>query len=323
MQRVLTSVTLLGLLVATAAAFAITEYLKLKKSPLYAVQVSAGAARPLHRPQPVVFSPVCHCTTSVARIGIRLRHPDRVTVTIVDSDGNTVATIADDRRLGAHSPQHFVWDGRTDAGALVPDGVYYPSVYLGNERHKFQFANRITVDTKPPEVRSASGLKPVLFAGPGRSVAIRYALGKNEKAHAVVYLGNRQVVLGRLTRPSAKIKWNGRLQYRQLPAGRYVLSVGAQDLAGNETPAGERKQVTVVLRYIELTPRRITVRSGRRLTVHVKTASRHYTWRLGQRHGGRHGKVLRLLAPSTPGTYRLVVAENGHAATAVVRVRAK
>jgi hypothetical protein len=57
--------------------------------------------------------------------------------------------------------------------------------------------------------------------------------------------------------------------------------------------------------------------------VHVKTSARRYTWRLGHRHGNGRGKVLRLSAPSTPGTYRLVVSENGHATTAVVRVRAK
>jgi hypothetical protein len=321
LQRVLTTVTLLGLLVATAAAFAITEYLKLKKSPLYAVQVSAGAAAPLHRAQPVVFSPVCHCTTSVARIGLELRHPDRVKVTIVDSAGHTVATRGNDRLLGARTPQHFGWGGRTDSGALVPDGVYYAWVHLANARRTFKFANKITVDTKAPEVRSTSGLKPVLLAGPGRSVAIRYAL--SEKAHALVYLGNRQVTLGRLTRLNAKIKWNGRLRYRQLPAGRYVLSIGAQDLAGNETPAGERKHVTVVLRYIDVTPERVTVRSGRPFQVHVETASKRYTWHLGHRHGERRGKRLRLRAPTTPSTYHLVVAENGHAATAVVRVRAK
>ena len=57
--------------------------------------------------------------------------------------------------------------------------------------------------------------------------------------------------------------------------------------------------------------------------MHVETASKRYTWRLGHRHGERRGKRLRLRAPTTPGTYRLVVTENGHAATAVVRVRAK
>jgi hypothetical protein len=322
LRRVLTTVTLLGLLVATAAAFAITEHLKLKKSPLYAVQVSAGTAPPLHRAQPVVISPVCHCATSVARIGIKLRHPDRVTVTIVDSSGHTVATLGGDRLLAAHAPQHFSWDGRTEAvGAPVPDGVYYPWVSLANARHTFQFANKITVDTQPPTVRSATGLKPVLQAGPGRSVAVKYNL--SEKAHALVYLGNRLIVVGRRTRPSDKIKWNGRLQHRQLPAGRYVLSIGARDLAGNETPAGERKHVTVVLRYIDVTPGQVTVRSGRPFKVHVETASKRYTWRLGHRHGERRGKRLRLRAPTTPGTYHLVVTENGHAATAVVRVRAK
>jgi hypothetical protein len=321
LQRVLTSVTLLGLLVATAAAFAITEHLKLKKSPLYAVQVSAGAAPPLHGAQPVVISPVCHCKTSVARIRIKLRHPDRVTVTIVDSSGHTVATLGSDRLLGARASQHFGWDGRTDSGALVPDGVYYPWVQLANARHTFKFANKITVDTQPPSVLSATGLKPVLQAGPGRSLAVKYKV--DEKAHALVYLGNRLIIVGRHTRLSDKIKWNGRLQHRQLPAGRYVLSIGAQDLAGNETPAGARKHVTVVLRYIDVSPGQVSVRSGRPFKVHVETASKRYTWRLGHRHGERRGKRLRLRAPTTPGTYRLVVTENGHAATAVVRVHAK
>ena len=71
----------------------------------------------------------------------------------------------------------------------------------------------------------------------------------------------------------------------------------------------------------QLTPERFSVRSGRRLTVHVKTSARRYSWRLGHRHGNARGKVLRLRAPSTPGTYRLVVSENGHATTAVVRVQ--
>src|SRR5206468_6293980 len=107
-QRGLTPVTRLGLLVATAAAFAITQHLKLIRSPIFGTQVSK------------VLSPVCHCPTAVARIRIRLRHESRVTVTIVDVAGNRVATIASNALLGAHSPQHFVWHGRTAAGAPAP-----------------------------------------------------------------------------------------------------------------------------------------------------------------------------------------------------------
>ena len=316
MQRVLSTVTLLGLLVATAAALAITEHLKLQKSVLYGIQVSAGRGPDVHPGLPTVFSPVCDCPTDVARLGIKLRHSDRVTVTIRDSDGHTVWTLADGELLGAHSPAHWFWHGHTASGSPVPDGIYKPSVTAGG--HTYNFANKIAVDTQPPKVLSATGLKPVLMAGPGRSVAIKYEFDGN--AHALVYLGNRLIIVGRHSRPSEKIKWNGRLDGGPLRAGKYVLSIGARDLAGNETPAADRKHVTVVVRYIEVTPQRTAVRVRRPFKVQVETAARRYTWRLGKRHGSRRGKTLRLRAPSTPGTYHLVVTENGHAATAIVRV---
>jgi hypothetical protein len=318
LQRVLTTVTLLGLLVATAAAFAITEHLKLEKSPIYGTSIFSS------RPgKPPLFSPVCGpgCPTRAASVRLRLRRTGRVTITIVDSDHNKVATIAPDVLMQAKRPETFPWNGRTDTGALAPDGVYYPWVQLPHRT--FRFINKITVDTVPPKVLSAAGVKrkPVLFAGRGRSVAIRYAF--SEKAHAVVYLNGRRVVLGHQTRPSSKIKWAGRANHKSLPPGRYVLSIGAVDLAGNETPASKRKDVTVTLRYVELTPERTTVRAGRPFKVHVETAARRYGWRLDHRHGSRRGRTLRLRAPTTPGTYRLVVTENGHTTTAVVKVRAK
>jgi hypothetical protein len=315
LQRVFTTVTLLGLLVATAAAFAITEHLKLIKSPVFGTLVE----------KPGVLSPVCgpDCPTRKATVRIRLRRTGRVTVLIVDSAGHKVATIASNVLVHARSPQHFVWDGRTDAGVQAPDGVYHP--WLELPRHTYPFTNKITLDSEPPKVLSAKRLsgKQDFLAGRGRSVAIHYSF--SEKAHAVVYLGRRLIIVGRKTGPIEKLNWAGRLgQFgKAVPPGTYVLSIGGRDLAGNETPAAERKSVTVAVSYIELAPERSVVRSGRRFTVHVETAARHYTWRLGKRHGSRRGKTLRLRAPTTPGTYRLVVAENGHAAAALVQVHGK
>ena len=310
MQRVLTTVTLLGLLVATAAAFAITEHLKLIKSPVRGVLVSK------------VFSPVCHCKTRTAAIRLKLRHSDRVTVTIVDGGHHTVATIAGPGALvPAGQAVSFPWDGSTDSGARAPDGVYYPEIDLSKARRNFLLlANRITLDTKTPEVLSASAGSGVLFVGRGRGIAIRYAF--SEPANAVVYLGGRQIIRGHPSRTHAAVKWSGRLHGRPLPAGRYVLSVGARDAAGNETPAAGRKDVTVVVRYIDLAPHVLTVRPGARFDVHLETRTPRYTWRLGHRHGARRGRLLRLHAPSTPGTYRLVVGEHGHTTVAIVRVRA-
>jgi CheY-like chemotaxis protein len=152
LQRVLTTVTLLGLLVATAAAFAITEHLKLIKSPVFGTEVSNRAGKPTK-----LFSPVCHCPNNGARITIRLRHHDHVTVTIVDADSQKVATIASDESVGAHAPQHFIWDGRTADGTRAPDGVYHPWVHLSHARWTGRFTNNITLDTTPPEVLSATG----------------------------------------------------------------------------------------------------------------------------------------------------------------------
>ena len=307
MQRVLTTVTLLGLLVATAAAFAITEHLKLEKSAIYGLQVSK------------YLSPVCgrDCPTRTATIQVKLRHPDHVTVTIADADGNKVATA-----LPAKRKNHFVWDGTTNDGTQAPDGVYHPWISLAHARHTYKLANPIIVDTRPPKVISAAALKrkPVLLAGPGRSIAIKYDFSEN--AHALVYLDGRSrpSVVGRKTRHQFKVKWAARLGGRPLPAGRYVLSIGASDIFGNKTPAPERLDVPVVVRYIELSSQRITVGRGGRIEVHVDTAARRYTYRLGKRHGDRRRKSLRLRAPTTPGTYHLVVAENGHTATAVVKV---
>jgi len=309
LQRVLTTVTILGLLVATAAAFAITEHLKLIKSPVYGTLVSK------------VLSPVCHCSTSTAAIRIKVRQPDRVTVTIVDSGHNRVATIGSSVYMRKHEARSFPWNGRTISGALAPDGVYYPWVHLVHAHRTFRFINRIVLDTTKPKVLSAKREKPVLLAAPGRSIAIRYAF--SEPAHAILYLGRQRLVVGRPTRERSKIKWSGRVYGRPVREGRYVLSIGALDEAGNETSPSARKRVPVVVRYLVLTPHRLTAHPGSRVTLHVETGSPRYSWRLGRRHGEQRGKVLQVLAPSTPGTYRLVVSEDGHRATTLVRVGRK
>jgi FlgD Ig-like domain len=308
LQRVLTTVTLLGLLVATAAAFAITEHLKLIKSPIRGVVVSK------------VLSPVCHCATGKAHIRIKLRRRDHVTVTILDSGRHTVATIAAGALVQPHQAVSFLWDGTTDAGTRASDGYYYPQIYLADARRKFTLlANRIVLDTKLPQVLSASAGNGVHFGGPGQGIPIHYAF--SEPANALVYLGRRQIIRGHPMRPRAAVKWTGKVNGRPLPAGDYVLSIGARDAAGNETPASARKDVTIHLRYIDLSPHVLTVKPGARFEVHVQMRAPRYTWRIGHRHGARRGRLLRLRAPTTQGTYRLLVGEHGHTAVAIVRVR--
>ena len=71
----------LGLLGATAAAFAVTERLKLEKSPITGTRVDK------------VFSPVCECARDIAVISFRLRRRSIITVDMLDSSGNPVRTL--------------------------------------------------------------------------------------------------------------------------------------------------------------------------------------------------------------------------------------
>lgn len=306
MRRVLSTATLLGLLVATAAAFVITEHLKLVKGPVAGTKVTK------------TFSPVCRCATDRASIRLRLRRPDALTVTIEDATGRTVATLAS----RVQEPKGFVtfrWNGRTDAGAVVRDGAYRPQVELANARRTILLPNWIAVDTTAPRVLAARAGGEILVPGGKHTVDIRYRL--SEKAQAFLYLHGRRIVLGRRTRRDSKLNWNGFLDGSPLPYGRHVLELGAVDAAGNETPASGRKRIVIDLRPLALLPLQLTARPGERLAVSVRTTARKYAWRLGGRHGTGRGPVLRVRAPLRPGRYRLVVTARGHSAVALVDVR--
>jgi flagellar hook assembly protein FlgD len=308
LQRALSTVVLLGLLVACAAAFAITEHLKLIKSPIYDTRVTK------------VFSPVCGCATDQAEIGFTLRRADSLTVAIVDAAGKTVDTLATAQaeRRGAVA---FHWDGRTRAGTVARNATYQPQIHLANGR-TIVMPNRIVVDTVAPKVVSASDGSGLLIAGGHHSLSIQYVF--SGRAVAAVYLGGSRVVLGRHKLPTGSVKWNGKRDGKQLPAGNYVLDIAAVDQAGNETPAAHRKRVFVRISYIAIVLKSIDLfHPGERFAAGVYTAAHSYTWTFAGKHGTATKKLLHLRAPSKPGHYRLVVSADGHTTSTPVLVDKK
>ena len=305
MQRILSTAVIVGLLAATAAAFAITERLKLTKSPITGMKVVRS-----------YVSPKAHTTAAFA---IRFRRLDRVTVSVQDSHGHEVDTLAY-RVLASRGRRFFVWNGRTDAGAVARDGTYRMEVHFANQRRTILIPNPILLETKPPAVLDAGAARPV-FSPDGDhqsdTVTIHYKL--SEGARVAVLLRGRRVILSRSHKPKNKVAWGGTVNGRLLPPGTYVLTVGAVDLAGNK--ATIVKHVSVTIRYIALKATRVTVRAGGRLKIAVSTDAKRYRWALGARSGTATGKVLKLRAPSAAGTYRLTVSERGHDAAATVVVR--
>jgi hypothetical protein len=104
----------LALLGATAAAFAVTERLKLERSPITGTQVDR------------VFSPVCECARDVAVISLILRRRETVTLDMLNNNGCSILSIV--RKMREPAGRVSVPDGRDVT--CRPRGVYRPRVQL-------------------------------------------------------------------------------------------------------------------------------------------------------------------------------------------------
>ena len=297
MTRLAPFLLVVALLAATAAAFAVTEGLKLEPSPVRGTAVDK------------VFSPVCRCDTRVAHIAFRLRKADRLTLVIVDGGGTVVRMLVDGRRFnrGRHG---FTWNGRDDAGAVVKDGSYRPRVHLASAHRTIVLPNPIRVDTRPPTARLT--IKRRVFT-PGRT-RIEAFYRVSEPAHGTLYANDRRVVgPSRFSRLSDKLDWFG----KGLRAGPYRLTLRATDVAGNTGPP--TKPITVRAVYVELAAHSLRARAGGAVAVRFGPVPT-VRWRLNGNTGvARHG-MLRIKAPAQPGRYTLYVLFAGHADRATVVV---
>ena len=155
MARVLPIVVVLALLGCTAAAFAVTEGLKLEHSPVSNTHVGKKIA-----PDSLANKTV--------PIAFQLRKPDRVTVELVNGSGDVVRTLARSRREPSGAVQ-FTWNGRGDNREVVPDGVYRPRVHLADAHKTIVLPNPITMDATAPFIRLAS-VVPRVISPDGDSV---------------------------------------------------------------------------------------------------------------------------------------------------------
>lgn len=299
MPRLLSTLLVLGLLGGTAAAFAVTERLKLVPSPIVAPKLTRA------------FSPVCDCPTDEARIRFGLREADRLTVTVIDADNRPVRTIADERFPAG--PVEFVWDGR---GA--PQGVYRVRVHLADARRTIDIPNEMRLDTTPPEL-DVQSIAPRVFSpdGDGNRDFVRVRFRLSERSRVVLAADGKDVVRSTPRRAGdGKVEWYGRGEAQ----GPYSLVIVAIDLAGNRST---ETHTFVRIRFIELVRRRIGVPPGVRFGVGVSTDADRYRWRLGSRTGSSSSRTLTLLSPVLPGRYTLTVSYDGHRDAIPVFVRAQ
>jgi hypothetical protein len=168
----------------------VTQHLKLEPSPISQTHVDK------------VFSPVCECESQAAKIEFALRRADHL-------------------RIGIRI------DGRDAAGALVPDGIYFPVVHMLRAQRTIDLPNPIRVDTQAPSIQ-VTGLR-----SNGSKLTVSYKA--SEPAHAILIVDGRRAVRTYYSLRRSHFTWFGRVNGRPVPARHHRLVLLAEDLAGNRS----------------------------------------------------------------------------------------
>ena len=304
--RIASTLLVVGLLAGSAAAFAVTEHLKLVRSPIAAPRVER------------VVGPLCDCPRERADIVFLLREADRITVSVVDAGGAHVRTLLDGVAAGEGDVE-TAWDGRDDEGEVVAEGLYRPEVHFEQQRRTITLPNPIRVDTTQPEIRVVDvrprRISPQLGDVNNR-VGVHYEV--SEPANAILFVDGEQRVRSRFRPLEGKVDWFGIHDGVRLPAGEYRFHVQAVDAAGNRSERIDAGSVEVW--YVRAEPREIRVRAGARFGVAVETDAARFDWRFAGGRGTAEPGRLVLRAPRRPGRYVLFVDVGGRAARVEVTV---
>jgi hypothetical protein len=218
------------LVVATVAAFFVTQRLK-RSSPV---------VRHVHLP--LYVSPNGDGRKDTAVIRFRLpKTDDRVTVSMVDANGDEVRRLAD-RRLtkGRH---RFVWNGRDSSAAILPDGFYYLRVVLGGQGRGTIARRGIHLLTAKPSPKLVSVSPARVHAGGREPVTLRFSGPANPAPVFSVYRTDagpaRLVARFAGAAGSSAGTWDGRVRGRPAPPGTYAFGVTVENralVAGSSPP---------------------------------------------------------------------------------------
>lgn len=239
------------LIVATAGAFFAAQ--RLKNQPAV-IQVKHFTD---------AFSPNGDGRREYFNLNFKLKRSTKVTVEIVDADGNRVATLAENRAASKYRPIRLRWNGRDDTGQVVRQGRYKLKFVLPEEGRSVVWPSSFSLLTVPPRpkvvrvgpggvaegsgpailpstdrrpveaVLQLGGWRPtarVVRTSPGPAEVVReLQVDVTEEARSGTQIGGRyRAVRGRT-------RWDGRLaDGTRAPAGSYVIQVCIRNQAAVE-----------------------------------------------------------------------------------------
>ena len=307
----------LVLVAATFGAFLVAQRLK-------------GAPPAVHLSGPRgPFSPNGDGRQDVKAFGVVVRDADELTVVVVDAGGGAVRRLAEDVRARPSVPVPLRWDGRSDDGAVVADGVYHARVTLGRTGRTVTVPRNLSVDTRAPQpyVRAVA---PSRIVAPGERVTVTVGrIGRLQPTRVALWRTDlrrpRRVAEGELAVGRRRWTWDGRVAGAPAAPGVYLAQVDRTDAAGNvgRVPAHvpTRARIPgapgVTVRAVAAQPPLAPVTAARRVRVQVDSRRRPYRWtlrRVGARRPTASGR-----GTSTPLSFR---APSGASGLYVLHVRA-
>jgi hypothetical protein len=314
MARPLVRAVFALLVVATIAAFFITQQLKSEDA-----LVLRFAAKPQQ------FSPNADGTRDRSVVGFDLSRPATVSFYVLDREGTEIRRLVDDRALAGDTKHRFTWDGRDDEGVPVPDGFYRMRVVQRSEGRVINSSKRIKVDRKPPDValvEAAPGVIAPREPGQEIEVVVRYRGPSNSAPEFRVFrtdvAGEPLVVRRFRGNESRRGVWHGEVasgpeQTEPAPDGDYAFTVTVRDRAGNPTVAPEeipqastaRAGTGVSVRSFTLSGPLEVVPAGSAATLEVGPVDRSFDFVMSRygdpepvRSGGRIAGEFRVHVPS-------------------------
>jgi hypothetical protein len=313
-----------ALVVATFGAFFVAQRLKATPSVV-------GEFR-----RTPFFSPNHDGRYDRATVRFEIRKRGRVSLAVVDADGDEVRELIDDDTFLPYREIRARWEGLNDDGERVPDGVYRYRITLADQGRNVVMPESVRLDTRAPRpvVTSIGPAKdkvprPELLPVPGGGEAVVHFTAPTRRGSKKQILlfktgpGPMKQVGGpiALADDATEWRWAGQTESgRPVSPGTYLVSVQARDQAGNigTSPPLDRRGLPattygrslpgrggITVRSLAVQPPVTPVQAGKPVAFGVDPRGERWAYtvrRVGSneivaRGGHTRGGVFRITAP--------------------------
>jgi N,N-dimethylformamidase beta subunit-like protein len=279
------------------------------------------------------FSPNHDGRFDRATVRFEIRKRGRVSLAVVDSDGDAVKTLIDDDTFLPYREIRARWDGTNDDGERVADGNYRYRITLADQGRNVVIPESVRLDTTAPRPRVTSigpardtVPRPELLPIPGGGEAIVHLFAPGTKKKILLFKTGpgpvRQVGTPiPLADDATEWRWPGQTETgRPVSPGTYLVAIQVRDQAGNigTSPPLDRRGLPattygaslsgrggITVRYLGVQPPATPVEAGKPVAFGVDPRGERWAYtvrRVGSNEvvaRGRHtrGGVFRITAP--------------------------